>query len=97
MGALNARSYEVTPPSHSHALAPTHQVDQSVQGQQNRVRLTVKGRLFLYPGDGKGGWLAPKQVGSGWHIFDKIIAPGDTSGDGAVDIFGRDRSGVLRQ
>ncbi len=57
------------------------------------------GKLHLYPpGDGQGGWLEPSQVGAGWQIFNKIIAPGgDTNGDGAVDIFARDNSGVLHQ
>ncbi|MFK0039366.1 hypothetical protein ACIQTW_05955 [Paenarthrobacter sp. NPDC090517] len=51
--------------------------------------------MHLYPGNGSGGWLAPSRVGSGWQIFDKIIAAGDSTGDGTADIFARDRSGFL--
>lgn len=41
--------------------------------------------------------LTPSRVGSGWQIFDKIIAAGDSTGDGTADIFARDRSGFLYQ
>lgn len=53
------------------------------------------GNLHLYPGDGDGGWLPPKQVGSGWNIFDSIVGPGDFNGDGVNDVLARDRQGNL--
>ncbi len=54
------------------------------------------GNLHLYPpGDGDGGWLPPKRVGSGWNIFDSIVGPGDFNGDGINDVLARDRSGNL--
>lgn len=36
-------------------------------------------------------------MGSGWQVFDKIVAPGDITGDGAADIFGRDRGDYLHE
>ena len=33
------------------------------------------GILWLYPGNGSGGWLARKQVGSGWNGFTSLAAP----------------------
>lgn len=53
------------------------------------------GRLFLYPGDGEGGWLERQQVGQGWNIFDAIVGPGDFNGDGTNDVLARDTAGTL--
>lgn len=53
------------------------------------------GSLFLYPGDGYGGWLPTVQVGAGWNIFDSIIAGGDFNGDGNNDVLARDIAGGL--
>jgi serine protease len=53
------------------------------------------GFLWLYPGNGRGGWLARKQVGSGWNGFTSLVAPGDFNGDGRVDVLARDASGAM--
>ncbi|SEJ32554.1 Repeat domain-containing protein [Arthrobacter sp. yr096] len=53
------------------------------------------GRLFLYPGDGDGGWLAREQVGQGWNVFDSIVGPGDFNGDGINDVLARNAAGDL--
>jgi hypothetical protein len=53
------------------------------------ARETGTGYLWLYPGDGKGGWLPPARVGAGWNIFSAIVAPGDFTGDQRVDILAR--------
>ena len=53
------------------------------------------GILWLYPGNGRGGWLARKQVGSGWNAFTSIVAPGDFNGDRRADVLARDASGAL--
>ena len=49
MGALSARSYKVTPPSHFACNGTIYQADQSIQGQQNRVRLTVSQTQQVMP------------------------------------------------
>jgi serine protease len=49
----------------------------------------------LYPGDGSGGWLAARQIGSGWNVMTAIEGPGDFNGDGKIDVVARDGSGVL--
>ncbi|WP_307104719.1 S8 family serine peptidase [Arthrobacter globiformis] len=53
------------------------------------------GFLWLYPGNGRGGWLARKQVGSGWNGFTSLVAPGDFNGDRRVDVLARDATGAL--
>ena len=53
------------------------------------------GTLWLYPGDGTGGWLARTQVGSGWNGMTSIVGPGDFNGDGSVDVLARDSAGTL--
>ncbi|MFP3461270.1 S8 family serine peptidase [Arthrobacter globiformis] len=53
------------------------------------------GILWLYPGNGAGGWLARKQVGSGWNGFTLLVAPGDFNGDRRADVLARDASGAM--
>ncbi|MDQ0866502.1 S8 family serine peptidase [Arthrobacter globiformis] len=53
------------------------------------------GFLWLYPGNGRGGWLARRQVGSGWNGFTSLVAPGDFNGDRRVDVLARDASGAM--
>ncbi|MDR2379263.1 MAG: S8 family serine peptidase, partial [Bifidobacteriaceae bacterium] len=55
------------------------------------------GKLYLYRGDGKGGFLSGRtQVGSGWAGF-KLYAPGDLTGDGRNDIVSIASDGSLYQ
>ncbi|MFJ5958927.1 carboxypeptidase regulatory-like domain-containing protein, partial [Paenarthrobacter sp. NPDC092416] len=35
------------------------------------------GGLWLYPGNGTGGWLTPRQIGTGWNTMTTILGPGD--------------------
>jgi hypothetical protein len=53
------------------------------------------GRLFLYGGNGSGGWLAPRQVGQGWNVLGKIGSAGDFNRDGFADIHGVNSAGEL--
>ncbi|MFE4194658.1 FG-GAP-like repeat-containing protein [Paenarthrobacter sp. NPDC056912] len=53
------------------------------------------GNLWLYPGQGNGGWLPRIQVGQGWNVMTSIVAPGDFNGDGNADVLARDGSGAL--
>ena len=53
------------------------------------------GFLWLYPGNGAGGWLARRQVGSGWNGFTSLVAPGDFNGDRRADVLARDASGAM--
>jgi len=54
------------------------------------------GNLWLYPGNGRGGWLPRVRVGTGWNAFDAVVGPGDVNGDGTADVLARDpRTGYL--
>ncbi|TPW70938.1 FG-GAP-like repeat-containing protein [Schumannella sp. 10F1B-5-1] len=55
----------------------------------------VSGNLWLYPGDGSGGFKSRSLAGAGWNIFDSILAGDDYNGDGDVDVLARTRSGAL--
>lgn len=60
------------------------------------AREAATGVLWLYRGNGTGGWLPRLRVGSGWNAFNSIVAPGDFNGDQRVDLLARDRAtGVL--
>ncbi|MGA8045043.1 MAG: FG-GAP-like repeat-containing protein [Dermatophilaceae bacterium] len=56
------------------------------------ARESATGYLWLYPGNGTGGWLPRVRVGSGWNSFNALVAPGDFTGDGYVDVLARERS-----
>lgn len=53
------------------------------------------GQLLLYPTDGRGHWYAPQVIGTGWHIYNLLLSPGDFDGDGNVDVMARDGQGRL--
>jgi len=54
------------------------------------------GTLWFYPGTGRGGFYAPRSLGGGWQTMNALLAPGDLTGDGNVDVLARRRSdGVL--
>ncbi|MBB4693906.1 FG-GAP-like repeat-containing protein [Paractinoplanes abujensis] len=57
------------------------------------------GKLLMYRGNGKGGWIDPStniEVGSGWNQFTAIFSPGDFTGDGFADVIGRTSTGELK-
>ena len=54
------------------------------------ARETSTGYLWLYRGNGKGGWILPRvRVGTGWNVMNAIVGPGDFNGDGRVDVIAR--------
>ena len=64
-------------------------------GFNDLLARNASGQLFLYPGDGEGGWLPTRQVGAGWNVFDSIVGPGDFTGDGTNDVLARNAAGEL--
>jgi subtilisin family serine protease len=53
------------------------------------------GTLWLYPGNGRGGWLSRVQVGPGWNVMTAVVGSGDMNGDGKADVLARDTFGAL--
>lgn len=59
------------------------------------ARQASTGYLWLYPGNGTGGWLPRVRVGTGWNSFTALASAGDLNGDRTADVLARDRLGVL--
>ncbi|GAT86042.1 chitobiase/beta-hexosaminidase C-terminal domain-containing protein [Paenarthrobacter nicotinovorans] len=55
----------------------------------------TSGGLWLYPGNGTGGWGTRTQIGSGWGGMTALLGPGDFNGNGKSDVLARDASGNL--
>ena len=55
------------------------------------------GALFLYRGNGRGGFITGQRekIGSGWQVFTALFGGGDFSGDGKPDLLARDGDGLL--
>ncbi|MDT9683930.1 VCBS repeat-containing protein [Streptomyces sp. TRM76323] len=57
------------------------------------------GALWLYQGTGDGNapLQARRQIGTGWNIYDVLVAYGDVTADGHPELLARDTAGVLWQ
>jgi len=64
-------------------------------GFTDLVARDAAGTLWLYPGNGAGGFLPRHQIGTGWNIMTAIVTPGDVTGDAVGDILARDSAGRL--
>ncbi|WP_082566082.1 FG-GAP-like repeat-containing protein [Arthrobacter sp. Soil782] len=64
-------------------------------GTADVVARDSSGALWLYAGDGTGGWLGRTQLGHGWQGFNSILTPGDFDGDENPDVLARDGAGAL--
>jgi hypothetical protein len=69
--------------------------DFNTDGKSDVLARDSSGALWLYPGNGTGGWLSRSVVGSGWNVMTAILSPGDFNGDGTADVLARDSSGNL--
>jgi Zn-dependent metalloprotease len=90
--ADSARSNSVTTTS---VAAVTRLSDFNRDGSTDLVARDVAGRLWLYPGNGAGGFLGRRQMGVGWNTMASIVTPGDVTGDGVGDLVARDTVGRL--
>ena len=81
------------------SLTPTAPVTRLSDFNRDRftdlVAADKQGDLWLYPGNGAGGFKPRHQMGHGWVAMSGIASPGDVTGDGNADVVASDRSGRL--
>ncbi|MCQ1955052.1 FG-GAP-like repeat-containing protein [Arthrobacter sp. zg-Y826] len=53
------------------------------------------GTLWFHAGTGNGSFGAPRQIGSGWEVYNSLVAVGDYDGDGRNDVVARHVNGSL--
>ncbi|MBT2443251.1 VCBS repeat-containing protein [Streptomyces sp. ISL-36] len=53
------------------------------------------GVLWLYQGNGRGGFATRIKVGTGWQIYDRIAAGSDLTNDSRADVIATDKYGGL--
>ena len=51
--------------------------------------------MWLYAGNGHGGFKPRRRVSSGWSRYNAVIGLGDLNVDGCNDLVARDGHGVL--
>lgn len=54
----------------------------------------ANGDVWLYRGNGKGGFLPRTKIGAGWKSFNAIVASGDFDDDGRQDVIARTSTGA---
>ena len=71
--------------------------DWSGDGKPDLLARDGDGLLFMYRGNGRGGFVTGQRerIGSGWQGFTALFGGGDFSGDGRPDIVARDANGLL--
>jgi Zn-dependent metalloprotease len=93
--AASATSFVLDDLSVTSPAGLTRLSDLNRDGSTDLVARDAAGRLWLYPGNGVGGYLARRLIGTGWNIMNVIVTPGDVTGDGNADLFARDAAGHL--
>ncbi|MGO4589672.1 FG-GAP repeat domain-containing protein [Paenarthrobacter sp. 2TAF44] len=69
--------------------------DFSGDGVPDVIARDTNGNLWLYPGNGTGGWKPRLQIGWGWTDMDLMVAPGDFDYDGYGDVIAKDGAGAF--
>lgn len=76
--------------------APYRKVqDFNGDGRPDVVSRDSSGTLWLYRGNGTGGFLARTKVGTGWNSMTSIVSSGDFNNDRKADIVARSSTGLL--
>ncbi|KUM35306.1 hypothetical protein AR689_14785 [Arthrobacter sp. EpRS71] len=96
VSAINGYEPNASGPTHSVTIKPAQLIrDFNGDKRPDVISRDGYGNLWLYPGNGSGGWYAREHVGQGWNVMSSIVAPGDFNGDGKPDLLARDFSGAL--
>ncbi|WP_329443460.1 VCBS repeat-containing protein [Streptomyces sp. NBC_01426] len=71
--------------------------DATGDGRPDLLARDTAGKLWLYPGTGVGATpFGPRaEIGTGWQIYNTVLAPGDLNSDGKADLVARDAAGGL--
>ncbi|MEU5219066.1 FG-GAP-like repeat-containing protein [Streptomyces sp. NPDC020807] len=71
--------------------------DNNGDGLGDVVGRRADGRLYFHGSstDASVGFRAAKLVGSGWNMYNQLVAVDDRNGDGRADLLGRDKDGAL--
>ncbi len=66
-------------------------------GARTSLDLQSNGELWLYRGNGTGGWANPNgvRIGTGWNAFVGVFSPGDFDGNAGPDLIARLPDGRL--
>lgn len=59
------------------------------------ARANATGELFMYPGNGSGGWNQRVKIGTGWGSINLLSGGADFTGDGNIDLVARHSQGQL--
>jgi hypothetical protein len=103
IGLSGTAAWSASPPDNTTEATVSSQVtasklrnnDFTGDGNADVVSRDAYGRLYVYPGNGSGGWKTRIAYGTGWNAYSAILAPGDWDGDGHADLMARDTSGYL--
>ncbi|MDQ0832358.1 hypothetical protein QF032_004202 [Streptomyces achromogenes] len=58
------------------------------------VARDTAGVLWMYQGNGKGGFTSRVRIGSGWKAFPHLVGAGDVTGDGRPDLVAHGPNGT---
>ncbi|MET7743601.1 trypsin-like serine protease [Streptomyces sp. NPDC005385] len=67
--------------------------DLTGDGMPDILSVDSSGKLWEYPGNGKGTFPSRVQVGTGWDQYNSVRGHGDFTGDGKADLIARSKSG----
>ena len=70
-------------------------IDFNEDGNRDLIARDSAGRLWLYEGNGAGGFSKQVELGSGFQGLSEITPVGDFNGDGNPDVIARDAAGNL--
>ncbi|MFC7847184.1 chitobiase/beta-hexosaminidase C-terminal domain-containing protein [Arthrobacter sp. NPDC057388] len=85
----------VDPPTEVPVTRDTTGRDFDGDSKADVIAADTSGKLWLYPGNGKGGFAPKKQAGAGWNSMNSLVSAGDTNSDGKSDLVARDAAGKL--
>ncbi|MFE1347571.1 FG-GAP-like repeat-containing protein [Streptomyces sp. NPDC058757] len=58
------------------------------------VARDAEGVLWLYQGNGRGGFAGRVKVGGGWQVFSQLVGGGDADNDGSPDLIAHGANGT---